>query len=112
MLNEINVVKNSWSFDQDDIDYLEQFPPSVWTQALYKRYNQFLIHAIDSSGNLKSDWSDTQNVVISKTGKGSRTFDNIDTKVSHLVQKMKDLGYNLQDFDTATKTSVGLKLPD
>jgi hypothetical protein len=72
--------------DQDDIDYLYQFPPVFWKQALMKRYGELLQKAYETRQNGQSI-SDQQDVTISLSGGGKATF-SVDTGINSLLDKL------------------------
>ena len=120
------VGKKKVPIDQDDINYLKQFPmymPSLssgrpnpaaptghvnaWVKALKLRYNDFILDSVGQDGNLKSEWKDIKE--ISFLGKSM----TIDTGMAKLIQKLKNLGFDLRGMNSQTRESLyyGLMSP-
>ena len=76
--------------DQDDIDYLNQFPPQFWKQALLIRYGRLLYEA-HKEKEKGTKVNDRQNVQVAK----GVTF-NVDTKINKLYNK---LTHDVDDFE-------------
>ena len=49
----VEVRKTPIFMDQDDIDYLKNFPPVLWVQALQKRYGELLYKAHKAKKKVK-----------------------------------------------------------
>jgi hypothetical protein len=75
--------------DQDDIDYLYQFPPAFWSQALSYRYGNLIYESHKATGE-KTKLKDVQDVVLQKGGRGGGQilFKGIDTKINSLYHKL------------------------
>lgn len=71
--------------DQDDIDYLYQFPPSFWSQAMAYRYGPLLFKAAKAADQGRQI-KDVQHVPLKY--KGDIMFGNIDTRINHLHEKL------------------------
>jgi hypothetical protein len=78
--------------DKSDAEYLNQFPDYSQAQALRTRY-ELMKKAVRKDGNLRQNWNDHQNITVKAPG-GSRTYSNINTKISDLVRKITDMGQN------------------
>lgn len=101
--------------DDDDISYLKQFPLDYWASALMLRYNDLIFKSTDN-GELRRDWSDIQEVSVrdGSMGGGKRqtiTLPNIDTKMTSLIQKLKNMGYDLSGTNPINKESLFYKPP-
>lgn len=72
--------------DNDDIAYLEQFPPSFWPQALARRYGKNLMSTADTL-NKKKEFKDVEHVTLKYSG-GEVTFKNIHTGANKLHDKL------------------------
>lgn len=82
-----DIVKTPILFDQDDINFLYQFPPRFWQEALYQRYNDHVLGA--KEGN-----PDQQQITID-AGHGKKYVFNINTGGSKLVDRLeKDIDLN------------------
>ena len=84
-------------FDEDDINYLKQFPKRHQQKALQARYGKFLCSALDSQGNIRPEWDDRQVLKIKRQGLGRDSWATyeVDTGVSKLMQKLQAQGYDL-----------------
>lgn len=93
-------------FDQDDIEYLYQFPPQYWTQALTLRYGDLLRMAWEkiSQGQKAPD---VMNIKIKPHGRGSHPliFPKIRVDLNKLYEKLTqdvdDVSYS--NLDSKTK---------
>ena len=94
------VAKQPVPLDSDDIAYLKQFPQNRWSQALKWRYNDFIFKAVDGMGRIKRGWRDTKPITI--VGK---TY-TVDTGMTKVVEKLRQLGYDLRGMNEQTKTSL------
>ena len=72
--------------DQDDIDYLYQFPPMFWKQALMKRYGELLQSAYEAQQKGQKI-PDQQDVTITLSGGGRATF-SVNTGINELLDKL------------------------
>jgi NTP pyrophosphatase (non-canonical NTP hydrolase) len=83
-------------FDQEDIDYLNQFPPRFWKKALTLRYGKFLKEAWDkvSKGQKVEDVMDVE---IRDRGR-NLVFPKIKVNINNLYEKLTedvdDQGYS------------------
>lgn len=72
--------------DQDDINYLYQFPPMFWKQALMKRYGELLQSAYEQQQKGQKV-PDQQEITISLSGGGRATF-SVNTEINELLDKL------------------------
>lgn len=70
--------------DQDDIDYLYQFPPKFWVNALLVRYGK-LLHSAHEEREKGGKIDDEQNIQVAKG-----TSFRVDTKINKLYDKLTD----------------------
>lgn len=93
--------------DQDDVDYLNQFPKNFWPDAIKQRYNDLLLQAI-ARGT-----SDPVNVKVRtarKTGEGGIKQLQINARMDKVLSKLKNLGFDLSDPHPETQTLSNMKL--
>lgn len=77
-------------FDQDDIDYLYQFPPMYWTQALTLRYGDFLRMAWEKISK-GSPAPDVMDVKIKGHGRDNELiFPKIKVNLNQLYEKLTE----------------------
>jgi len=90
--------------DQDDIDYLNQFPPKFWSQALYQRYG-WLLYKAHEAREKGGKISDRQTVNF----KNGYQVPNVDTGINKLYDKLNadvdDEAYASLAFNKADKHS-------
>ena len=48
-----DVIRQPIRLDKDDIEFLHQFPPELWVQAIRKRYHDDLAEALDARGKAR-----------------------------------------------------------
>lgn len=96
-------------FDQNDINFLYQFPPGFWAAALCERYGNLLLKAksMKDTGQSIPEVSDiTLRDVASKGGARVGSFKNIKLYINELLEKLekprdlarlRELGYEDKD---------------
>lgn len=77
--------------DQDDINYLEKFPIEHWKEALKRRYNDYLLDALDERGKVRKGYKDLFGI-------------------RKVVRKLTDLGYDLRNTDPQSGHLKGMQL--
>lgn len=115
LISEAITTNDSLEMDQDDINYLNQFPKEYWVDALQFRYNKLLINSLDKDGNLKPGIKNVQLVTIGGRGGGGRGLVGskgvplqnfrVKTGILKLVKKLKAKGYDLSNHDEFTGTA-------
>lgn len=95
--------------DQDDVNYLNQFPKNFWPDAIKQRYNDLLLQAI-ARGT-----SDPVNVKVrtarkGQTGEGGIKQLQINARMDKVLSKLKNLGFDLSDPHPETQTLSNMKL--
>ena len=75
-------------FDQEDIDYLYQFPPRFWKQALAARYGS-LLHAHWKKLQNNEPVNDVMDVIV-EDRKRKIKFKDIQTNINSLYEKLTD----------------------
>lgn len=105
-LNEMAMVsRQKITLDQDDINYLKQFPIGPdWTRALKLRYND-LIYQSTIQGDLRSDWTDQQNITLSGNRGNKKTY-TVNTGMSQLINKLKNYNFDLTGTNSTNKESL------
>ena len=91
-------------FDQDDIEYLYQFPPQYWSSALQKRYGILLQKAHEAQQS-SSKFNDIQDVVVSRVKGGKDIAFRVNTNVNELLDKITS------DVDDVKLSQLRLKDP-
>jgi len=93
---EAVIGRNSIPMDQDDVDYLSQFPNHFWIDAIKQRYNDLLLKAIDGVA--------TDPITIKvhtrrhgMAGQGGIQQIQVNARMDKLLNKLKNLGYDLSD---------------
>ena len=90
--------------DQDDINYLYQFPPMFWKQALRIRYGELLQQSYETKEKGQRI-PDRQDITISLSGGGRATFE-VETGINNLLDKLT------HDVDNNKYRKLGLKDKD
>lgn len=112
---EAVIGRNTIPMDQDDVAYLSQFPKNFWIDAIKQRYNDLLLQAIQ--GKLSDPITVT---VTTKRGPhhGSKNYFlrgfgrqvQVNAHMNKLIEKLKNLGYDLSDPHPETGTLSNMKL--
>jgi hypothetical protein len=88
-----DIRRDQVEMDQDDINYLYQFPPSKWTRRLKERYNDHLNAALDEDGNIKRDIPG-----------------DIKQSVTPVVRKLRAMDFDLRNINPGSGYLAGMKL--
>ena len=92
--------------DQDDIDYLNQFPPRFWKQALLIRYGR-LLYAAHEERNKGGKINDKQNIQVAK-GVTFLVDSQIDKLYDKLTHDVDDYEYSkLRNTDQGRESYIG-----
>lgn len=90
--------------DKNDINYLKQFPYRMWTQALSKRYNDFIFDSLDNNGNLKEGLKRKQ--VVNMVAQNRTVPLKVNTNMPYVFTKLKKAGFDLSGINPITRTSL------
>lgn len=72
--------------DWDDIQFLNNFPPRLWSKALSYRYSD-LLFAAEKAKAKGEDFPDVRDITFA-SGRGKILFKNVDTKINSLHDKL------------------------
>jgi hypothetical protein len=106
---EAIVSRRAIPFDQDDIDYLHQVDSQYWSDALKKRYNDFLMQAAIALQE-GHPIQDIQSTTLQGIGRRGNKHFELNTGMTKLVKKLQDLGFDLSDPQPASSTLGSMSL--
>ena len=84
-----DVIRQPIRLDKDDIEFLHQFPPELWVQAIRKRYHDDLAEALDARGKARlSDKNKIKELAIKSIR--SRNFKQLNDYPQYFDKKTVD----------------------
>jgi hypothetical protein len=105
---EAMISRDAIPMDQDDINYLNQFPKHFWINAIKQRYNDLLLQAIN--GGITDPVSVTVRTATPGISSGGTQTFNVNARMDKVLKKLKNLGYDLSDPHPETQTLSNMKL--